>query len=62
MPKQYTLDTQAAVDALADIAEILWPGGDTEHEWDADTLDLVARAVRRVLPPEAWARVNDTNE
>jgi len=31
---------------LAAIREVLWPGGDMEHEWTSETLDEVAQIAR----------------
>jgi len=31
---------------LAAIREVLWPGGDMEHEWNSETLDEVAQIAR----------------
>jgi hypothetical protein len=31
---------------LAAIREILWPGGDTDHEWNSETLEEVAQIAR----------------
>ncbi|GIK53802.1 MAG: hypothetical protein BroJett014_27750 [Planctomycetota bacterium] len=33
-------------DAMASIADCLWPEGDADHSWSADTLDEVARICR----------------
>jgi len=32
-------------DAFDEICEILWPGGDMQHDWDHDTLDAVGDAA-----------------
>jgi len=37
-------------DVLDSIRELLWPGGDLEHEWDSDTLDDVANVVSEIPP------------
>jgi hypothetical protein len=34
---------------LAAIREVLWPGGDMEHEWTPDTIEEVARIARPAL-------------
>lgn len=36
--------------ALAAIAEALWPEGNPDHQWSADTLDQIARAVDFLRP------------
>jgi hypothetical protein len=39
------VSTTASIE-LAAIREVLWPGGDMEHEHDSETLDEVARIAR----------------
>jgi hypothetical protein len=39
---------------LAQIREILWPGGDRDFQWSPDTIDEVARIVG--LPPQRRRR------
>jgi len=38
-----TIDALRAVDAIRDL---LWPGSDADHEWDVETIESVARALR----------------
>jgi len=35
----------APEDTLRELAEVLWPEGDPDHEWSADTIDEVARVL-----------------
>jgi hypothetical protein len=30
---------------LAEIQELLWPGGDRDHEWESDTIEQVASVL-----------------
>ena len=30
---------------LAQLREILWPDGDTDHQWSPDTIDEIAHAM-----------------
>ena len=48
-----TTGTKTISPELAAIREVLWPGGDMEHEWSPDTIDEVARIAR---PPEMDGR------
>lgn len=32
---------------LLEVRELLWPNGDADHEWSADTLDDIARTLDR---------------
>ena len=35
--------------ALEQIAEILWPNGDKDHEWDCSTIEQVAEIVELAM-------------
>ena len=41
-----------ALAALADVREILWPGGNPEAEWSPDTIEAVARRLAFLAPSE----------
>lgn len=47
-----SLGEQSAIIALARVVEALYPGGDRDHQWSADTLDEIADAVVAYAPPE----------
>jgi hypothetical protein len=54
MPDPSALAHEFALQALRDIQETLWPGGDAEHEHDSDTLARIANILRDVnLAPVA---------
>jgi hypothetical protein len=46
---------------LDEIADILWPVGDADHEWGSDTIEFVAEAMERggYKPPGKADRVSD---
>jgi hypothetical protein len=47
------LSNEDAVACLRAIQEKLWPDGDRDHEWDAETLDEVADVLTEAgLAPE----------
>jgi hypothetical protein len=45
--------TSAMISTLEDdLKEILWPGGDPDHEWSSETIEDVARRVEYLRPRE----------
>ena len=40
--------TPGAEETLRELAEVLWPEGDADHEWSPDTIDEVARILTDV--------------
>lgn len=51
------LEERGVADAevvLRELAEILWPGGDADHEWDSDTLGEIGEVMYRagLRPPD----------
>ena len=43
IPGEASAKVSAELDA---IREVLWPGGDMDHEWDSETIEEVARIAR----------------
>lgn len=39
------VEVTEAEEVLDDIRNILWPGGDKDHEWNADTVDAVSKLL-----------------
>ena len=33
------------LDTLRELAEVLWPDGDADHEWSSDTIEEVAEIL-----------------
>ena len=42
---EFAESTQGPEETLCKLAEVLWPGGDVNHEWSPDTIDEVARVL-----------------
>lgn len=45
MAKQLLKHVGPAEGTLRELAEVVWEGGDPDHEWDADTIDEVAQIL-----------------
>lgn len=39
------LSSKRKGELLLQIADVLWPGGNPDHEWDSETIEEVARVL-----------------
>ena len=55
--------SENAIDCVDEIVEILWPGGDVDHEWDAEHMTSVANMLGEYgFGPHGLERVPRCND